>query len=206
MLFLGQVNVRKGIHYLMQAAKLLANEPVQFDVVGPIGILPGAVASAPRNMTFHGPVSRGGAAEWYRKADLFVLPTLSDGFAITQLEAMAHGLPVVTTPCCGEVVSDGVDGFIVPPRDADALARLFLRYLAEPELLKAQQQAALVKARQFTLDRLAENLGRLEAALEDRSTESKSESRSRKQKSPFPRHQLFQFVSVFAFDLLISAV
>jgi len=164
-LFLGQVNVRKGIHYLMQAAKLLANEPVQFDVVGSIGILPGAVASAPRKMTFHGPVSRGGAAEWYRKADLFVLPTLSDGFAITQLEAMSHGLPVVTTPCCGEVVSNGVDGFIVPPRDADALARLFLRYLSEPGLLKEQQKAALVKAKQFTLDHLAANPLRLESSL-----------------------------------------
>jgi glycosyltransferase involved in cell wall biosynthesis len=128
-------------------------------------------------MTFHGPVSRSGAAEWYRKADLFVLPTISDGFAITQLEAMSHGLPVITTPCCGEVVSDGVDGFIVPPRDADALARLFLRYLAEPELLREQQQAALTKAKQFTLERLAEKLGRLEAALGDGSTESKSESR-----------------------------
>jgi glycosyltransferase involved in cell wall biosynthesis len=176
-LFLGQVNVRKGIHYLMQAAKLLANEPVRFDVVGSIGILPGAVASAPRNMTFHGPVSRGGAAEWYRKSDLFVLPTISDGFAITQLEAMSHGLPVITTLCCGEVVRDGVDGFIVPPRDADALARLFLRYLAEPELLREQQQAALTKAKQFTLERLAENLGRLEAALGDGSTESKAKSR-----------------------------
>ncbi len=176
-LWLGQVNVRKGIHYLMQAAKLLANEPVRFDVVGAIGILPGAVTSAPHNMTFHGPVSRNRAAEWYRQADVFVLPTLSDGFGITQLEAMSHGLPVITTPCCGEVVSNGVDGFIVPPRDADTLARLFLRYLAEPELLRGQQQAALTKAKQFTLARLAENLCSLEAALEDRSTESKAESR-----------------------------
>jgi glycosyltransferase involved in cell wall biosynthesis len=176
-LFLSQVNVRKGIHYLMQAAKLLANEPVRFDVVGSIGILPGAVASAPRNMTFHGPVSRGGAAEWYRKADLFVLPTISDGFAITQLEAMSHGVPVITTPCCGEVVSNGVDGFIVPSRDAEALAKTFLRYLSEPSLLKEQQKAALVKAKQFTLERLAENLCSLEAELEDRSTESKAKSR-----------------------------
>ena len=73
-LFLGQVNVRKGIHYLMEAARLLEQNrvaadarrlklegdhpPVQFDIVGPVGILPGAVASAPGNMTFHGPVSR----------------------------------------------------------------------------------------------------------------------------------------------------
>jgi glycosyltransferase involved in cell wall biosynthesis len=167
-LWLGQVNVRKGIHYLMAAAKLLANELVHFNVVGSIGILPAAVASAPRSMTFHGPVSRDRAAEWYRQSDVFVLPTLSDGFAITQLEAMAHGLPVVTTPCCGDVVSDGVDGFIVPPRDADALARTLQRYLKEPKLLLEQRNAAVVKSRQFTLDHLSANLLRLEAALGDR--------------------------------------
>ena len=165
-LWLGQVNVRKGIHYLMEAARMLEQEKVHFDVVGPIGILPAAVASAPHNITFHGPVNRDGAAEWYRKADVFVLPTLSDGFAITQLEAMSHGLPVITTPCCGEVVSDGVDGFIVPPRDADALAKTFQRYLAEPELLKSQRGAALEKSKQFTLERLSDNLRRLEMALE----------------------------------------
>jgi glycosyltransferase involved in cell wall biosynthesis len=164
-LFLGQVILRKGIHYLMDAARLLEREKIHFDVVGPIGILSAAVASAPRNMAFHGPVSRDGAAAWYRKADLFVLPTLSDGFAITQLEAMAHGLPVVTTPCCGDVVSDGADGFIVPPRDSDALAKTLLRYLAEPGLLREQQQAAVEKAKQFTLDRLAARLISLEAEL-----------------------------------------
>ena len=164
-LFLGQVNVRKGIHYLMEAAKLLANEPVQFDVVGPMIILPAAVASAPRNMKFHGPVSRDGAAEWYRQADFFVLPTLSDGFAITQLEAMACGLPVVTTPCCGNVVTDGVDGFIVPARDADALAGALHRYLAEPDLLRSHQTAAFAKSKQFTLNRLRTNLLNLETSL-----------------------------------------
>ena len=167
-LWLGQVNVRKGIQYLLAAARKLEGENIRFDVVGPIGISQEAIASAPRNMTFHGRATRDQAANWYRQADLFVLPTLSDGFAITQLEAMAHGLPVVTTPCCGDVVSDGVDGFIIPPRDADALARTLQRYLKEPKLLLEQRIAALEKSKQFTLDHLSANLLRLEAALGDK--------------------------------------
>ena len=119
-LFLGQVILRKGIQYLIQAAKLLEKENIRFDVVGPVGISPTAIASAPKNMIFHGRSTRDQVDKWYEQADVFVLPTLSDGFAITQLEAMAHGLPVVTTPCCGEVVSDGVDGFVVSARDAGA--------------------------------------------------------------------------------------
>jgi glycosyltransferase involved in cell wall biosynthesis len=164
-LFLGQVILRKGIQYLIEAARKLKGENIRFEVVGPIGISRGAIASAPRNMTFHGRATRDQAANWYRQADVFVLPTLSDGFALTQIEAMAHGLPVVTTPCCGEVVSDGVDGFIVLPRNAEVLAKTFLRYLEEPNLLKAQQNAALTKAAQFTLNRLANNLLRLESLL-----------------------------------------
>ena len=164
-LFLGQVILRKGIQYLIQAAKLLEKENIRFDVVGPIGISTAAIASAPKNMIFHGRSTRDQVDKWYGQADVFVLPTLSDGFAITQLEAMAHGLPVVTTPCCGEVVSDGVDGFVVPSRDVEALARTFRHYFAQPDLLTSQSEAALVKAGQFTIDRLAENLMRLEAEL-----------------------------------------
>jgi glycosyltransferase involved in cell wall biosynthesis len=164
-LFLGQVILRKGIQYLIEAAKLLRDEPVHFDVVGSTGISEEAVKSAPANMTFHGRANRDEAGGWYERADVFVLPTLSDGFAITQLEAMAHGLPVVTTSCCGDVVSDGVDGFIVPARDAGTLAKTLQRYLTERTLLKDQQTAALMKAGQFTLNRLADNLRRLEQLL-----------------------------------------
>ena len=166
-LFLGQVILRKGIQYLLAAARDLERENIHFDVVGPIGISRMAMATAPGNVTFHGRTGREQAADWYRRSHLFVLPTLSDGFAITQLEAMAHGLPVIATPCCGEVVSDGVDGFIVPPRDAGALARTLQRYLAQPEVLQAQRRAALEKSKQFTLERLTANLTRVEEELVD---------------------------------------
>jgi glycosyltransferase involved in cell wall biosynthesis len=116
-------------------------------------------------MVFHGRATRDQTAAWYQRSDLFVLPTLSDGFAITQLEAMAYGLPVITTPCCGQVVTDGVDGFVIPPRDTAALVQSFQRYLSEPDLLPAHQAAALVKSRAFTHERLAENLLGLEAGL-----------------------------------------
>lgn len=164
-LFLGQVILRKGIQYLMAAAKLLEKEDIQFDVVGPIGISQAAMATAPSNLTFHGRAGRDQTAQWYRQSNLFVLPTLSDGFAITQLEAMAYGLPVVTTPCCGDVVTNGKDGFVVPERDPAALAATFQRYLQEPELLSSQSVAALDKSKQFSLDHLAANLCKLETEL-----------------------------------------
>jgi glycosyltransferase involved in cell wall biosynthesis len=164
-LFLGQVILRKGIQYLIEAAKLLKNEAIHFDIVGSIGISEEALKSAPPNMTFHGPVSRDRTDEFYHSADLFVLPTLSDGFALTQLEAMANGLPLIATPNCGEVVTDGVDGLIVPASDPNALAEAFQLLIQDPEKLRSMSEATTAKVEQFSLARLAENLADLEQRL-----------------------------------------
>jgi glycosyltransferase involved in cell wall biosynthesis len=164
-LWLGQVNLRKGIPYLLESARLLLTEKVRFDVVGPVSISSDAVASAPANVTFHGRVNRNQIGEWYRKADIFVLPTISDGFALTQLEAMAHGLPVIATPNCGEVVRHEVDGLIVPARDAEALALAIHRYLQDPGLLQDHRAAAPINASRFSLNSLATNLAQLETRM-----------------------------------------
>ncbi len=166
-LFLGQVILRKGIQYLIEAAMLLKNEAIHFDIVGSIGISDQAVSSAPSNMTFHGPVSRDRTDEFYRSVDLFVLPTLSDGFALTQLEAMAHGLPVIATPNCGEVVTDGVDGLIVPASDSNALAEALQLLIQDPERLRSMSAATGAKVEQFSLGRLGENLEEVERRLLD---------------------------------------
>jgi glycosyltransferase involved in cell wall biosynthesis len=164
-LFLGQVILRKGIQYLIKSAQLMADWNVRFDVVGPVGISQKAISSAPDNVFFHGRATRDQIGGWYAQADVFVLPTLSDGFAITQIEAMAYGLPVIATPCCGAVVTDGVDGWIVPPRDCHALAQALHRYIHQPQVLRAHQEQARLKARQFSLEQLGDNLTRLEESL-----------------------------------------
>ena len=162
-LWLGHVNLRKGIQYLIEAARIVPPEKVQFKVVGPVWISDSVVASAPGHVQFVGPVPRLEVTDWYRRADAFVLPTISDGFAITQLEAMAHGLPVIATDHCGEVVSDGVDGFIVPVRDAEALAAAIERLASDRDLLCTMRACAIEKSREFTLERYAL---RVETAVE----------------------------------------
>ena len=161
-LWLGQVNVRKGIHHLISAARQLRNVPVDFDVVGPIQIPTRAVERAPSSISFHGSVPRSEAMKWYRKADCFVLPTLSDGFAITQLEAMSYALPVVTTPCCGDVVDNGIDGFIVPSGDSTALANRLgqLASLPTREWL-SMRAAAIDKSKSFRQRQFVDRLGEL---------------------------------------------
>ena len=171
-LFLGQVNIRKGIPYLIEAARLLKGAPVQFDIVGPIAIADQFVVSAPSNVRFHGSVTRDKVQNFYSQADVFVLPTISDGFALTQLEAMSHGLPVITTPNCGDVVSDGIDGFLVPARNAPALAEALLKLAEDPERLQAMRESARERVAAFSLDQLDKDLRQLEARLPLRRNEA----------------------------------
>jgi glycosyltransferase involved in cell wall biosynthesis len=159
-LWLGNVVLQKGIQYLVAAARLLADRPIRFVVVGHVGISRRAVESAPPSVEFVGRVTRDRAAEAYRAADLFVFPTLSDGFGLTQLEAMAHGLPVVATPNCGAVVEHGRDGLIVPAGDAAALATAVANLADDPGRRAEMGRQALVKAGTFSLAAYA---GRLDA-------------------------------------------
>ena len=163
-LWLGSVLLRKGIQYLLEAAILLQKTRIRFVVAGPIYINEDKIANAPANVEFIGRVERSRASELYRQADVFALPTLSDGFAITQLEAMAHGLPVVTTARCGAVVTPDIDGTIVPAGDAQALAQALLSLDENREKLRAMKVAAREKSRQFSLQRFADGLN---AALAD---------------------------------------
>jgi glycosyltransferase involved in cell wall biosynthesis len=171
-LFLGQVNIRKGIPYLIEAARLLKGAPVQFDIVGPISIADQFVVSSPSNVRFHGSVTRDKVQNFYSQADVFVLPTISDGFALTQLEAMSYGLPVITTPNCGDVVTDGVDGFLVPARNAPALAEALLKLAEDPERLQAMRVSARERVTAFSLDQLDKDLRQLEARLPLRRNEA----------------------------------
>jgi glycosyltransferase involved in cell wall biosynthesis len=120
-LFLGLINLRKGIAQLLEAARILRNEPVEFWLVGPVEIAKASGIGDAGRVKWFGPATRKQAAEYYRSADVFILPTLSDGFAITQLEAQAHGLPLIVSRRCGEVVQDNVNGLLLDDPNAEAI-------------------------------------------------------------------------------------
>jgi glycosyltransferase involved in cell wall biosynthesis len=150
-LWLGTVILRKGIQYLVEAARLLEGQRVEFLLAGPVGISDRAVRTFPRNMRILGRITRDQLSQVYRQAHVFVLPTVSDGFAVTQLEAMAHGLPVITTPNCGRVVTDGLDGLLVPARDSQALADALLRLNNNRRLVRDMSRNALGTVRKYDL-------------------------------------------------------
>lgn len=88
---------------------------------------------------------------YVQKASVCVLPSYSEGLPRTLLEALAMGRPVITTdvPGCRETVQEGVNGYLVPARDAKALAAAMERYLLDPSLLEKHAEASY----QMALDR-----------------------------------------------------
>lgn len=121
LLFLGQINLRKGIGRLLDAMRLLKDEPVELILAGSCGIDPRAWADLPK-VTWIGSVPRSEVGEVYRAADVFILPTLSDGYALTQLEALNYGLPVIASKCCGEAVQHGENGWLLKDLEPETIA------------------------------------------------------------------------------------
>ncbi|HJP91866.1 MAG TPA: glycosyltransferase family 4 protein [Pyrinomonadaceae bacterium] len=159
-LFLGQINLRKGAGRLFDAIRLLSGENIEFWFVGPTQIcVPADLKNHPRIKWF-GAVPRLKVDDHYRNADVFVLPTLSDGFGLTQLEAQSWKLPVVASRRCGEVVDDGVNGSILKEVSGQTIAAMLLNFLRSPDLLHAMSARSGVGER-FSLEILAASLSNL---------------------------------------------
>jgi glycosyltransferase involved in cell wall biosynthesis len=144
------LQLRKGVQYLYEAVQRLPRERFRFRMVGP-NLL---TEQATRNMRslgmeVTGSVPRDAVADEYARADMFVLPTLSEGSANVCHEAIAAGLPVITTQAAGLVNHPRVS--IVPEMDslslADAIQAASLR-----EISPVQQSDFSRSIREYGLD------------------------------------------------------
>jgi glycosyltransferase involved in cell wall biosynthesis len=143
-LFLGSVILRKGVGQLFDAIRMLKNEPVDFTFAGPIGVrIPDEILSM-SNVRILGPVDKATTERLYRESDVFLFPTLSDGFGLTQLEALGHGLPVIASTHCGQVVEDRDNGLVLPEVSPEAIAEAIMELIRDPDLLARLKSNACV--------------------------------------------------------------
>ena len=165
-LFVGGVGLRKGVHYLAEAARILRQRRVKCEVrvVGPaIGtILSKSIFEGP---SYVGQVPRSRVRSEFLSADVFVLPSIAEGSATVTYEALACGVPVITTPNAGSTVRDGVDGYIVPIRDPVTLADRIEAIVTDRSLRSRLSIGAKERARHYTIEcyssRLIEELMQL---------------------------------------------
>lgn len=157
-LYAANVTIRKGIQYFLESAASLIDYDIDFIVAGPINIARNFIENAPKNVTFTGKINRNELWKLYATCDIYILPTLSDGFAITQIEALSFGLPVITTNRCGNVVTNAEDGFIINPYSSLEITHAILKFYNDRDFLLAASKQAILKSKQFDYDQLIQNL------------------------------------------------
>ena len=162
-LFVGQWIPRKGCAYLVEAFERLARAHPDLELHC-VGTLAGAeTVRQPFTPEVRGrvlvvpKVPHEQLVDHYRDADLFVFPSLIDGFGIALLEAMATGLPIVTTPAgwAQDALTDGQSALFVPKRDPEAIVRAVERLVGDAALRSTLGHGAQAAARQYHIDRIA---------------------------------------------------
>lgn len=146
LIMVGEIGQRKGMSYLIETALRMPQH--QFLAVGwKVGPIPG---SMPDNVAIHHDVPD--VVPFLHQADVFLFPSLLDGFGLVVLQAMATGLPAIVSSNAGavDVIDEGVDGFVVAPRDVDAMVnRIESLASSSQHLLADMSDAAHRKAQQY---------------------------------------------------------
>jgi glycosyltransferase involved in cell wall biosynthesis len=159
-LFLGWLGERKGILEALEAAHLVRQKMAEVRFV-----FAGQVASGPRKeeveracreaaadegICFPGLVTGDDKLALLSRASVFILPSYHENLPVAIIEAMAMGIPVVSTVVAGipELIEEGVNGFLIQPGDTPALAERIVRLLEDGDLRRAMGAANAVKARQ----------------------------------------------------------
>jgi starch synthase len=139
--FVGRLGRRKGVSYLLEAWRRLALPDAELVLIGEADEEGRRLLKRYQGLyRFMGPYPKHEVHRFFQESDVFVFPSLAEGSALVTYEALASELPIITTPNSGSVARDGIDGFLVPPRDVDAIARK-LAVLYENPTLQRQMGA-----------------------------------------------------------------
>jgi len=164
-LYVGRLLRIKGVHHLLGAfPRVLARFPlVRLLIVGDGEEGQDLQTSARRlglgpRVAFLGSLPHEDVIRCMRAADVFVLPSLVESFGIVLLEAMGCGLPVVASRVMGipYLVEDGLNGFLVPPTDEEALADRITALLSDPDLRARMREQNRSKAAAYLMPRIAD--------------------------------------------------
>lgn len=155
-LFAGNGGIRKGLLYAVEAIKI-SEVDATLTVAGSLesGLYDGYKSL--NSVAFLGTVKRDKMHDLYNDHDIFILPSLCEGSATVIYEALSYGLPVICTENCGSVITDGVEGFIVPVKRSEEIADAITK-LSDSDRYKEMSRNAFETASQYTVTRYKQRL------------------------------------------------
>ena len=161
LLFVGRINQRKGIKYLLEALRLIDSSQVELTVCGRVVDGLELFRSCSSQVQVRPSVSAEELVAAYQSADLFVFPSVAEGFGQVLLESLSCGLPILSTThtAAPDLIEHAVHGFIVEPRRPDLIAERIDWALDHRADLTEMGHAARMRAEQFTWERFRSGIG-----------------------------------------------
>jgi glycosyltransferase involved in cell wall biosynthesis len=155
LLFVGTINQRKGIKYLLETLRLLRSKQVELVVCGRIVDDLKIFEPFQSQVEIRPSVSFPELLRAYQEADLFVFPSVVEGFAQVLLEALSCGLPILSTThtAAPDLIENGIHGFVVEPRRPELMAERIEGLIQNRSRLREMKCAARRRAEEFTWER-----------------------------------------------------
>tara|TARA_B110000208_G_C11775666_1_gene431941 strand:- start:234 stop:1508 length:1275 start_codon:yes stop_codon:yes gene_type:complete len=152
-LFIGEINQRKGIKQILEAAKILSDQNFQFNLIG-LGMSNHSELYKPYKnyVNFLGLVSFETLLGQLKSSDVFIFPSLGEGFGLVLLEALSSGLPVISSRNCAgpDLIEDGKNGFLIDAGDTSALVDKILWFQSNRDKLLEMSQYARQSSLKYT--------------------------------------------------------
>lgn len=162
LLYTGNCSYRKGLHHLLNVIKCYTNSDVILYIAGGYDSNSSIYKkySNDKRIKFLGFVTHDVLHEVYKKSDVFILPSLAEGFAMVSLEAMSEGLPVICTKNagCNDIIEKGKNGFVIDASDEKALKDRIDWFLNNYDKIPHMSIAAKKSVENHTWDDYGENL------------------------------------------------
>jgi len=160
LLFVGTINQRKGIKYLLEALRLLKTKQVELTVCGRVVDDLSLFKPFGSQVVVRPSVSIAELVEAYQAADVFAFPSLAEGFGQVLLEALASGLPLLSTThtAAPDLIDEGIQGFVVEPCRPDLLAQRLEWLLTHRSQIRDMKYAARRRAEEFTWARFRQGV------------------------------------------------
>lgn len=142
--FVGRITQSKGIKYLLEAMKYFDPKDIELHLIGYVQGSTGELNKYSQHFIKHEPMQQYELFNTYQDFDAFILPSICEGFGLVIVEAMAAGLPVITTPNSigPELIQDNVNGYIVPIRDSEAIVTALRKFLSKSTSELSQMRLA----------------------------------------------------------------
>lgn len=155
-LFVGSMVQRKGLSYLFDALKLLKSDHIELVLCGR-GFMDEALLKEYSNINFSikRNLSATALVNEFWASDVFVFPSLSEGFAHVILEAMSCGLPAIATDhsCAPDIITHDKDGWVIPVKNSRSLAEQLSWCISNKEKLFEIGQAAAITANNYSWEK-----------------------------------------------------